>query len=1009
MISKGKESVGLMKGNSRKNYHQGQFFTPENLAQDIHDWLLLDRFDRENILNVLDNTAGIGNLIKNLPCKQAYAIEIDPAACKSLEKLTKSQPLKAFQGSFVDYKVSGIHLSILNPPFNVTIEDPSIRDFGLGSSGKFGEQSVENSLYLALAHALHASDIVISIIPRGALSESNQQATRFLEVYGHRIQGIADLPKLCFKEEGTMINFQLAIFTMDKRRDDIIVGAWDDRSLWYDLQHQVRHHLEFAPHKLARVSKNEIPKRISQLPVQGEGKLRLTRKGRNLIIQPDSQGTYSSAMDVIAGPVTHEKGPWRYGSRSRCFALDLHAYFVQNDPLNALQAMIEDLKLAGLQPTVDAGFLNWFKKDIKRQRRDNTPFRRYAKITGNYHRKLWLKQQQCIAVTAREKVIGIEAGDQVELFQQDGQFSATGRSYGFTRISHDTILEKFEIAGIPSASNKPSWVKLYGGIEQHNPSLHQHYRNLIRQKGIGRWVYNFAETDLIEMASRSSGLYGAEKAAAKTRFSMALGQLIDARHTLIVLKAGHMPRWVEEYRSVGLNLNHINVIKSWNDTVHLKKFNLISYDLLKLPAAGLTRKNRNRYADILKGRVNVVICDEAHVLSNRDSLRSSGIETLKAKRLYFLTATAIRSWGRNIFNLTRLLGGDATRRQPFGVGTRPKMTPELLGSQFSAKQGTEAFMEDFVNCESYSNEMLRNLSTGWRQKEEHRINNVEAFRDYLAPFVLRRTLEEPEVSLEISIPDLTKEYVPVQIDQEHILGYFDQVGYFSKWFDEQMEKHGKIKSRAQLKNRLAAIHWAISFPQSKKCAYQYTQPLTKIQLRVLDDIDDILRNDSTDKIILVYENPEQVEFMAKQLDQRSIPNSFIHGKVSPDERDVRIYDDFCEGPAQVLVASTQTIFESHNIPQASWTLLGDQAWEPYILDQVCGRMRRPGQMKQPIARFYYAPATIQEYKLDTCSSKHEAISEAMDYVESPKQVEIDGLYVLLRRLRDSYEKLSKAA
>jgi superfamily II DNA or RNA helicase len=966
-------------------------------------WLVgCDELER---LNILDSSAGSGRLIEGLAAHHCTAIEIDGDAVSVLETLKESQALTIYHGNFLDYDVNGFDVSLLNPPFNLDMTHRRIREFGFGCHSQYGEGTKCNSVYAALAHALRGSAVVACIIPNGALDDQSpeSQCGRFLALFGSRLHMVLDLPADAFAAEGTLVRTQCGLFLPNDREDRIARGDFNDDYFGCTFRDESIRSLSSHRSGRAQILKRGLPRNLRGLPQNGTGVLRLTRKGRNLVIQPDSLATYHQALDVICGRAGETQYHfYHYGDRPRSFGMDLNAYLLQSDPVAEFNAVVDDLKDARLQVTVDQGMFNWFKKTARQLKWRTAPMRRLAFVDGHQQKMCFLEVHRSTKgfLHSHDPALPLQPGESITLVQETRSriflIDSKGRRYPYTRLMAACYLE---LEGAPSLNapdyKQARWREVYPGLDYHDPVRFNAFQHHAHSLGITGWLRQFAIKDLIEITARGSGLYNADMGLAKTRFGIAAALLSNVKHSLFCLKSRHVSEWLNEIEKIGMKRSDFNLIDSPQKARALGRFNIITYTRLHQVAVK-TRRNRATYADLLRGRIALTVADEAQLLSNPTSKRSIAVQRVNAKRVILMTGTPMRGYGRHVFNLLRLVGGDCSVLNPYGIGHHPYLTAELLHSAYDVRSGTAAFADDFIQTDSASSQFLATLGEGYRRGEKPRIKKVSSFREYMAPMLLRRSKHEPEVQIEVVLPIATENTVTVVPHRDHLLHYYRYSQSFVEWLEEELRDTGKVRDYGTLKHHLSHLQWAASFPQHQQFA-----GFTAVQQQILSDaVNDV---PSIDKAILCFENPAQVEFIAEQLTARGLRVVFIHGGINIEEREAILYDQFRDGPAQWLVSSIEVINEAYNLPQVNHVWFGDSVWEPYIYAQVSARMLRPDQRKECNVRYYIAKGMLPAYRHAFALEKAKAIVEAIDF-DCVKEEAIPSLHELIRDVATVFGK-----
>ncbi|MFH1283194.1 MAG: DEAD/DEAH box helicase [bacterium] len=299
--------------------------------------------------------------------------------------------------------------------------------------------------------------------------------------------------------------------------------------------------------------------------------------------------------------------------------------------------------------------------------------------------------------------------------------------------------------------------------------------------------------------------------------------------------------------------------------------------------------------------------------------------------------------------------------------------------------GTRQFKEDFVSIAWVTEQFAQTLDSGAKSREVPKIKDTKKWWAMMAPKMLRRQKEEPEVSTVITFPKPVIKTEMIKMDDAHIKHYQHWLDNFATWFKAQlsMEKKGDHKiDQMVILAHLTKLQFASTIPQSPKTEIEdipWEFGMTEKQSRVLELVEEAVSND--EKIIVFSERPEFQRYMQKVLSERGIKAHLFIGSQGIKERNI-LLDDFKYNGVPVLLATTTCGEEGLNIHQANVVILADTSWTPSKQMQAWSRILRPQQKKIPRIYLLRHIGTIDEYMQQLMDAKSEAIGEGIDYQEA---------------------------
>ncbi|GAH56033.1 unnamed protein product, partial [marine sediment metagenome] len=267
-------------------------------------------------------------------------------------------------------------------------------------------------------------------------------------------------------------------------------------------------------------------------------------------------------------------------------------------------------------------------------------------------------------------------------------------------------------------------------------------------------LWDWQKHDIIRLSMKQHALLAVDMGLGKTRIIIAAALMHGCKHNLIVTESKLIGQFAGELKQFGCNLN---IIEKYSDTKHLKQFNLIAYS--KIWRKAIRGKT---FAKALKKRCGFVALDEAHNIKANDSKRALACRSMHPKHWLLSTGTPIANYPRNIFSLLVCAFGDGSELFPYGYW-RPYV------NEYECTSGTREFRERFVTVSSYiSHQFDTTLDKGKRIREFPIVKDIDAWHKMLAPMMIRRCRDEPEVMRDVKIPEPEIKEVWIPPSKEHV-------------------------------------------------------------------------------------------------------------------------------------------------------------------------------------------------------------------------------------------------
>jgi superfamily II DNA or RNA helicase len=317
-------------------------------------------------------------------------------------------------------------------------------------------------------------------------------------------------------------------------------------------------------------------------------------------------------------------------------------------------------------------------------------------------------------------------------------------------------------------------------------------------------------------------------------------------------------------------------------------------------------------------RWDVVALDEAQHVKNPTTAAAKAIRRLKAGTVVALTGTPLENRLADLWAVV-----DATNRG-------------LLGSRTAFSRRFVAPVE--VRRDAAAADRLRRL---------------------VAPFVLRRAKDDPEVAGDL----------PDKIERDVICGLTPEQAAL---YDQVVERSladigasGGIDRRGRVLALLTALKQVVNHPA------QYLKQPGPVagrsgKLAALQEIVGAVA-DAGDAMLVFTQFTRMGDLLVTQLSQDlGQPIPFLHGGLSLGRRDAMV-EDFQQGGAPVLVISTRAGGTGLNLTAATHVVHYDRWWNPAVEDQATDRVHRIGQTR-----------AVEVHKLITAGTLEERIAELLE-------------------------------
>lgn len=993
---------GLIDTHRRRELNLGQFFTPRRLSKLLAQALSLayhpswddsgsaaQAWAPPGAGSVVDcGGCGIGRLFEFIPeTMTLHGVELDPAAARAARLIfPRAEIVEASLLDIVPREASkGFSAALINPPFSINLQSRTRIRLANAHWGIRGEATSIPSHTAAIEIATRLSKLVGAILPTSFFtSEETSGLRRWLASRRYHPLARIDLPEEAFESEGTRWPTTLAVYAEgnDARPSfERSAATWEEaeravaefvgeeakrRTSWESVYRMARsgHSAEATLEKL-RVPEPKRPRRQDYAAPVERPRVRLALGGRahKIVIKP---------ADLVAALAVEEarlRMGWMtargFSATSRLeWACELAR--VGGRAEQSLEDIISRLEALGVAVAVDDQLRTAVRRLDKKVFLELTPFRQWVQGPDGE----WYERHRDLSGEAHP-AYGLIMG-------RHRLYARRARAIGGA-----TIVERWDREAV-----------------EHVAEVYPAFP-----------VYDFAIEDAARALSKRGVIYSAKQGLGKTRFAAAYAIASGIRHAVVVLESRLVDEFLGEMRAIGM-ADRVKELRTAEDLEDLKLLNLITYNRLWTRVDGKSDRRRSgavglhkSFAWALAKRRPVLIVDEAHKLASGDSKRARAARYLafRSKKVVELTGTCIRNTPRSVFGLAVAACGDGTSTSVYGY-RRPveggyqvasKRSGSSLETTEAMVKGTVAFTHQFVDIVWWSNQFADTLSSGMKSREIPRVKDVSRFTAYIAPKVIRRVPDEPEVRASgVRTPKARPEYVGVKPTETHYAHFAVMMRHFASIWQRRIEQEratGRVTNNAPcILAELDALrfastvpvkrhHWADAEPalvyKDKRPTAVVAEALRRIAGWVAEGNRVLVGADKPDALYwvrdLLAELPEHVE------DAEPIEAILAH------ETNIRKRNELIarardpEGPP-VLLLSIQMGMEGLNLHSHNRLVTLDVPWVPADLDQYRHRILRPGQTSDVEIVHLYHESTIDAYMLRVLYAKEDASAEILD-------------------------------
>ena len=979
----------------RRDVTMGQFFTPLAIASLM--WSLAEpamararMLDPQRLISLMDNSIGSGRLL-HLADPTMHSIAGVDVHGPSVERFMRAAQQAGFlcdihTAAMENTSFKRFDVGLINPPFSLTLASPHMEPLPGTAFGRFGPHTSALSHAYALEQALAAARVVIALLPRSYAQE--------ILAKGHpRLAAALHLPGDAFAEQEARVSTSILAFDSEPRATAPRIERWTSGSNPFDpgLTIGARH---AKPARVCvRDADDEGP--AIKTPVTFGKRVRVVRNGRRLVLKFDCGLMEAKCLNRILIERVNPGVKFRYPVDVKYVgqaAFDVETLLTHSNPIYAFRRYIVNaIEEAGGWCSVDPGVVPYLKRRANRLARQTIPFRRvaYVQLNGGTH---GLPEQGSFEVESRslQQLAPSEWGSPVleagARLPAVVERSTKGLCYRIGSGKHHVTLTAEELAArfkshggkAPEGGWRCVELGRFGRFAEHEQLL----RHRAKAMGLDRWLtWSYQFDDLIEMAlGRGNAVGSHEMGLGKSRLAAALCMIGGGKHSLLVSESHLVFELVGELRKLGVDQALWKVIDSPEDLKNLARVNLISYSRLRRPVD--ERRPKRTYAKALRNRIHTLVGDEIHAAANNSTQQTRALWAVNARVRYGCSGTPISNYPRNLLPILQYIAGDASALQPYG-NRRPLCRVENLKTMDFCPRGIDAFAERHVTLTWVTNRFREDLEQG-AKREIPRIRDVPGYRSWIAPMIKRRLRAEPECAEHVKVQVPTRSVHTVPWDRPHLAYYLAVSDAFSRWYKEarrDAEVRGVRLNLVLLLRRIQEVFFAMSHPQRVREDVQacYRGGLTSLQRFAIEHLAKVA--EGGERALCFAQSPRLLELLGRELRERGIEVSVLHGGIPPRERMWRLDREFRNGSAQHLLLSFDANKAGLNVPQASRVLLYDRSWSSKTEEQAIGRCLRPEQTRAVHVDYVHLEGSLAVYQAQVVNAKLDAIAAGLDWGE----------------------------
>lgn len=459
---------------------------------------------------------------------------------------------------------------------------------------------------------------------------------------------------------------------------------------------------------------------------------------------------------------------------------------------------------------------------------------------------------------------------------------------------------------------------------------------------------DFQKTGVKFMTSQKTALLADDMGLGKTVQAATVIKELKCKRALVLTLATLKFNWERELKSWIRNDLKCQVVLHVADKIDKTADVIIcNYDLV------IYKEIRKQLRDL---DYDVVILDEAHVLSNSDAKRTKAVYDTQfgiirgAKRAYLLTGTPVRNRPKDFFIMLKVFA------------------PHCI--------------EPYTSYEAYAQRYCGAYYDSYGALNDKGASNIDELAEKIKPFMLRRTKDEVLKEL----PPLIEKTIPLELtpEIEHVLNNEQELYENANEFSENSDLGIQATTRRLL------------------------------GLAKLPQVTDYLRNLllTQQKVVVFAYHREVIDKIRKDLKGYGV--RVVAGGLTPRLKQMEV-DLFVSDPNSHIFVGQYTAagFGVDGLQKvASHVVFAEIDWVPGNIDQARDRIRRIGQTNPVVAHYLVVPDTLEDNMLQSVIKKKKVIEKLISTNENivsnmKKEKEKKDMTIEenLERIANSLEKL----
>jgi SNF2 family DNA or RNA helicase len=394
---------------------------------------------------------------------------------------------------------------------------------------------------------------------------------------------------------------------------------------------------------------------------------------------------------------------------------------------------------------------------------------------------------------------------------------------------------------------------------------------------------------------------------------------------LVIAKSAVLPQWMKELVCVLGDRGFPFILSNGKmQPMNGYPIHLISFDMCRRVQESLTEHS-----------FKTVVIDECQHIKSMSTSRTKAVQAIcsKAKHVIALSATPIKNHAAEYFPILNIL--------------QPERFP---------------IYESFIRyeCDSYRS------GYGWKVGG---LKNPVDFKEKTQDFIIYHTREEV-------LPDLPKErrnFNYLDIEDKNLQKAYDKVfGEFEEFMDRGNKKD--LSYYSNVLEYLTKMRHITGLAKVNETCDRAEEFLLSTERKLVIyhhhiDVGDLIEERLNSSIAAIQGVPGEMDFNWKCLR--------IRGGMAPGDLE-RVKEEFLNGPARILIASTLAAGEGLNLQPVSDAMIIERQWNSVNEEQAERRFSRPGATASVITIDYLlAIGTVDDYLTEIVEGKRKVVKEAL--------------------------------